>query len=293
MNIQESFRNNDPDEGCLYLVATPIGNLEDMTFRAIACMKEADRIAAEDTRQTMKLCRHFEINTPLVSYHAHNKEHSGSKLVEAMKRGETIALVTDAGTPAISDPGYELTLLCIKENIPVVPLPGANAAVTALIASGLPTARFTFYGFLPRGKKEKEEVLESLNRHFMTTIFYESPHRIKETLQSILNVMGNRNVALAREITKKFETFLRGSAEELLEALSGQEIKGECCILVEGASEASQEDELSWWGNLTVEEHISHFIKIKGHSSKDAIKMVAKERNLPKREVYEIYHIKK
>ncbi len=291
MNIQESFRNNESEEGCLYLVATPIGNLEDMTFRALNCLKEADLIAAEDTRQTLKLCRHFDIKTSLTSYHEHNKKQSGHKLIEAMKKGENVALVTDAGTPAVSDPGYDLAMLCIEENIRVIPLPGANAAVTALIASGLPAARFTFYGFLPRGKKDKEQVLESLNKLPMTTIFYESPFRVKETLKAIEQTMGNRQVSLAREITKKFETFLRGTASELSEYLAEQEIKGECCILVEGASEQGGQEESEWWNDLSVEEHINHYIKIKGLASKEAIKKVAKERGLPKRDVYQLYHV--
>jgi 16S rRNA (cytidine1402-2'-O)-methyltransferase len=291
LNIQESFRNNDEQDGCLYLVATPIGNLEDMTFRAISCLKEADLIAAEDTRQTLKLCRHFDIQTPLTSYHEHNKKQSGSKLFEAMKNGQKVALVTDAGTPAISDPGYDLAVLCIEENIRVIPLPGANAAVTALIASGLPAARFTFYGFLPRGKKDKEQVLESISRFPMTTIFYESPFRVKDTLQAIEHVMGNRQVALAREITKKFETFIRGTVDEVSKYLAANEIKGECCILVEGSSEAASQEEMAWWDALTVEEHIDHYIKVKGLNSKDAIKKTAKERGLPKRDVYQLYHV--
>ncbi|MFC7394715.1 16S rRNA (cytidine(1402)-2'-O)-methyltransferase [Scopulibacillus cellulosilyticus] len=290
MWIQQSFQSNQTG-GVLYLVPTPIGNLEDITVRTLNILKSADMIAAEDTRQTMKLCNHFEIHVRLVSYHEHNKKASGEKLLEELRKGSQIALVTDAGTPAISDPGYELVVQCISHNIPVIPLPGANAAITGLIASGLPTDHFLFYGFLPRQNKEKRKALQDLEKNPYSMIFYESPHRVKDTLDMVLKVLGNRKMALARELTKKFETFVRGSVEELKDWLDDEPIKGECCLIIEGASESSQSDE-NWWADLTIAEHVDHYVKVKHEPSKEAIKLVAKERQLPKREVYQAYHIK-
>jgi 16S rRNA (cytidine1402-2'-O)-methyltransferase len=285
---QKSF--NNPDIGALYVVATPIGNLEDMTYRAIRILKEADVIAAEDTRVTKKLCNYFEINTPITSYHEHNKLKSGEKLLEDLKQGKTIALVSDAGMPTISDPGYELVCLALENRFPVIPLPGANAALTALVASGLPPQNFYFYGFLPRQKKEKKEALEGLRRYQSTLLFYESPHRLKDTLKALGEVLGNRQVVISREITKKFEEFIRGSVEELTEWLENTEVKGECCILVEGTNEIESTEESDWWMSLSIKDHVVYYME-KDMSSKEAIKQVSVDRKLPKREVYEIYHI--
>lgn len=287
---QKSFENEE-HKGILYLVPTPIGNLEDMSFRAIRILKEADLIAAEDTRNTKKLCNYFEIDTPVVSYHEHNKETSGEKLIEKVKQGLKVALVSDAGMPAISDPGYELVAAAISEQAAVVPLPGANAALTSLIASGLPCQPLYFYGFLNRNKKDKRAELEGLKKQSATLIFYESPHRIKETLSIMLDVLGNRNMALCRELTKKYEEFIRGTLEEAIEWAHQDEIRGEFCIIVEGSSDSQQEEESSWWQHLSLEEHVNHYISVKSMPSKEAIKQTAKDRGLNKREVYQAYHI--
>jgi 16S rRNA (cytidine1402-2'-O)-methyltransferase len=286
---QKSFENEE-HKGILYLVPTPIGNLEDMSFRAIRILKEADLIAAEDTRNTRKLCNYFEIETPVVSYHEHNKETSGEKLIEKVKEGMKVAIVSDAGMPAISDPGYELVVAAIEERAAVVPLPGANAALTALIASGLACQPFYFYGFLDRNKKGKREELEGLKKQAGTIIFYESPHRLKDTLTLMFDILGDRNITICRELTKKFEEFIRGSIKEVLEWANQNEIRGEFCLIIDGAAE-QLEVESRWWEDLSIKEHIDHYINSKNMPSKEAIKQTAKDRGLNKREVYQIYHI--
>ncbi|MFZ7946890.1 16S rRNA (cytidine(1402)-2'-O)-methyltransferase [Neobacillus sp. 19] len=288
---QKSFENEEK-KGILYLVPTPIGNLEDMSFRAIRILKEADVIAAEDTRNTKKLCHYFEIETPIVSYHEHNKETSGEKLIQKVKDGLKVALVSDAGMPAISDPGYELVTAAISEKATVVPLPGANAALTSLIASGLPCQPFYFYGFLHRNKKDKRAELEELKKQSATLIFYESPHRLKETLAIMLDVLGNRNIALCRELTKKYEEFIRGTLEDAIELAHQDEIRGEFCVVVEG-TDVVQEEVTSWWQPLSLDEHIQHYISVKSMTSKEAIKQTAKDRGLNKRDVYQAYHVEK
>lgn len=287
---QKSFLNEEI--GCLYLIPTPIGNLEDMTFRAIRILKEVNYIAAEDTRNSKKLCNHFEISTPLISYHEHNKEKIGSKIVEDLKKGMKVGLVSDAGMPCISDPGYELVNLCLEEGITVVPLPGANAALTSLISSGLPTDSFLYIGFLPRQKKDKKKQLELLKGQRSTILLYESPHRLKETLQSISDVLGNRKIVLCRELTKKFEEFLRGSVNDAIEWSINEEIRGEFVIVLEGASEeeVANLQEGSWWETLSIHEHVDWYINEKNETSKEAIKLVAKDRALHKRDVYSEYH---
>ncbi|MBO0961752.1 16S rRNA (cytidine(1402)-2'-O)-methyltransferase [Neobacillus sp. MM2021_6] len=287
---QKSFENEE-HKGILYLVPTPIGNLEDMSFRAIRILKEADVIAAEDTRNTKKLCNYFEIDTPVVSYHEHNKESSGEKLIQKVKEGQKVAVVSDAGMPAISDPGYELVMEAISEKMTVVPLPGANAALTALIASGISCQPFYFYGFLNRSKKDKRAELEVLKKQMATLIFYESPHRLKETLSIMLEILGNRKIAICRELTKKYEEFIRGTLEEVIAWAQKDEIRGEFCILIEGSDVPAEEDSNTWWQQLSLEEHINHYISVKCLSSKDAIKQTAKDRGLSKREVYQAYHI--
>ena len=285
---QKSFEN-EVDKGILYLVPTPIGNLEDMSFRAIRILKEADLIAAEDTRNTRKLCNYFEIHTPVVSYHEHNKELSGEKLIGKLKDGLIIALVSDAGMPAISDPGYELAARAIEEKLTVVPLPGANAALTSLIASGLSTQPFYFYGFLNRQKKEKKRELENLKKQTGTIILYESPHRLKETLSLMAEYFGNRKISLCREITKKYEEFIRGTVEEVREWAEREEVRGEFCVIVEGAHAGTNEED-DWWKDLSITEHVDHYVLVNQLSVKEAMKQTAKDRGLQKRDVYQTYH---
>ena len=290
MDIQKSFSQSH-DCGVLYLVPTPIGNLEDMTFRAIRILKEADVIAAEDTRNTKKLCNYFEIDTPLVSYHEHNKLKSGPQLIERMKNGETIALVSDAGMPCISDPGYEVMVQALTANIPVIPLPGANAALTGLIASGIAPQPFLFYGFLSRGKKERKEELNQLKVHTSTLIFYEAPHRLKDTLKAMQEVLGNREIVLTRELTKKFEEFIRTTIDDAIEWAQNNEIRGEFCLIVEGNEQSETSDEKDWWEDLDIKAHVEHYMEEKRLSSKAAIKQVATDRHMPKRDIYQAYHI--
>ncbi len=284
---QKSYKN---DGGLLYLVPTPIGNLEDMSFRAVRILKEADIIAAEDTRNTKKLCNHFEITTPIVSYHEHNKEASGRKLIETLQSGKTVALVSDAGMPTIADPGYELVVAAVENRLPVVPLPGANAALTALIASGLPTHPFYFYGFLNRQKKEKKKELEALKYISGTVLLYESPHRLKETLQLIKDILGDRNISLCRELTKIYEEFIRGTIDEVIDWANTDEIRGEFCIVIEKGEAVEASDE-QWWTSLSIVEHVNHYIEVDDLQAKEAIKRTAVDRGMPKREVYQEYHI--
>ncbi|MDQ0273116.1 16S rRNA (cytidine(1402)-2'-O)-methyltransferase [Cytobacillus purgationiresistens] len=290
MHQQKSF-SNEEEKGMLYLVPTPIGNLEDMSFRAIRIMKEADFIAAEDTRNTKKLCNYFEIETPIISYHEHNKESSGYKIIEKLKSGSKVALVSDAGMPTISDPGYELVVSAVEEHLTVVPLPGANAALTALIASGIGTQPFYFYGFLERQKKNKRKELADLAILSSTIILYESPHRLKETLNLMLEHMGNRKIVLCRELTKKYEEFIRGTVSEAIQWADTDEIRGEFCLILEGSSEDHLSEDNSWWEELTIEEHVEHYISVKELTSKEAIKQTASDRDLNKREVYRAYHV--
>ncbi|GAE36550.1 16S rRNA (cytidine(1402)-2'-O)-methyltransferase [Halalkalibacter akibai] len=286
MRQQTSFVGEDTS-GLLYLVPTPIGNLEDMTFRAIRILKEVDLIAAEDTRQSMKLCRHFEIETSLVSYHEHNKRKAGETLIEKLKEGKHIALVSDAGMPAISDPGQDLVKEAIEAGIKVISLPGANAALTSLVASGLSTDRFEFIGFLPRQNKQRQTFLEEIKNNQSTLIFYESPHRLKEALEAMYKVLGNRNMTISRELTKKFEEYQRGTLEDAIKWCETGTIKGEFCLVVEGNSLEEEKEE--WWNLISVPQHVEHYIGL-GMSSKDAIKQVARERNIQKRMVYAEFH---
>ncbi|KLV18151.1 MULTISPECIES: 16S rRNA (cytidine(1402)-2'-O)-methyltransferase [Bacillus] len=287
---QKSF-DGQSEMGILYLVPTPIGNLEDMTFRAIQTLKDVDYIAAEDTRQTKKLCHVYEIDTPLTSYHEHNKDSSGHKLIEWLKEGKNIALVSDAGLPTISDPGAEVVRDFTNIGGYVIPLPGANAALTALIASGIAPQPFFFYGFLDRQKKEKKKQLEALKKRQETIVFYEAPHRLKETLTVMKEVWGNRNIAITRELTKKFEEFIRGDLEYALTWVTEQQIRGEFCLVVQGNDQDEEElNEEAWWNSLSEKEHVIHYIE-EGLTSKEAIKRTAVERGVPKRTIYDAYHI--
>ncbi|BBA74642.1 MULTISPECIES: 16S rRNA (cytidine(1402)-2'-O)-methyltransferase [Bacillus] len=287
---QMSF-NGKSEMGTLYLVPTPIGNLEDMTFRAVETLKSADVIAAEDTRQTKKLCHVYDIETSLISYHEHNKESSGHKIIEWLKNGKNVALVSDAGMPTISDPGAEIVRDFTQIGGYVVPLPGANAALTALTASGITPQPFFFYGFLNRQKKEKKKELEILKKRQETMIFYEAPHRLKETLTAMYDVLGNRTIAVTRELTKKYEEFIRGTIAEVMEWANEDQIRGEFCLVVEGNQTAEpEEEEKPWWTELSEKEHVEHYIN-EGASSKQAIKQTAVDRGVPKREIYDAYHI--
>jgi len=292
MRQQRSY-DEAGSKGRLYLVPTPIGNLDDMTFRAVDTLKNVDVIAAEDTRVTIKLCRHFHISTPLISYYEHNKQKSGERILERLLDGDTVALVADAGTPVISDPGSELVATCIENDIPVIPLPGANAAVTALIASGIFNGHFYFYGFLPRHGKEKKEEIERLKRIDVPILFYEAPHRLSDTLRLLNEKLGDRKGTIARELTKRYEEFIRGTLSELSDWSNTYDVRGECCIVVEGAG--GEEWKLKndpWWESLSIDEHVDFYRREDDLSAKEAIKRVAIDRRLPKREVYQAYHLR-
>lgn len=282
MNRQKSFENNQPT---LFLVATPIGNLSEMTYRAVDILKSVQYIAAEDTRNTIKILNHFEISTKLISHHEHNILTSIPKIIQLLKEGNNIALVSDAGYPAISDPGYELVKEVISNGFNVVPISGANACLNALVVSGLAPQPFLFYGFLDHQDKKKKKQLEQLKHYKETIVFYEAPHRIQKTLNLMLNILGNRNIALCREITKKHEEIVRGNIEEVLSVLDG--MKGEMVIVVEGTQQTN--DEVVF--EITIEEHVSEYIA-KGMSPKDAIKEVAQQRKISKNIVYQEYHKK-
>jgi 16S rRNA (cytidine1402-2'-O)-methyltransferase len=272
--------------GTLYLVATPIGNLEDITFRAINTLKSVDLIAAEDTRQTLKLLNRFDIKKPLVSYHEHNKRESGQKLIQDLLEGKSIAIVTDAGTPGISDPGEDIVRLAVENEIPVFALPGAAAFVYSLIVSGLSTSRFIFEGFLPRENKDKRERLDELKNEQRTIIFYEAPHRLIKTLTDIFENLGDRKIAICRELTKKHEEIIRCTLSESLEIYKTREPKGEYVLVLQGKSRSEIEQEKqAQYENISIEEHIKMYIN-QGNNKKDAMKMVAKERGLTKSEVY-------
>lgn len=274
-------------EGCLYLVATPIGNLEDITYRAVRILNEVDIIACEDTRVTRKLLTHFEINKPLISYHEYNKEKSGEKVIELLEDGKKVALVSDAGVPCISDPGFDIVRDAIEEGLPVVPIPGASAGISALISSGLLTHKFMFYGFLDRKKKRRCEQLAALINNRQTMIFYESPHRVKETLEDMIVILGDRKVVLAREMTKKFEEFLRGTISDILTVVT--ELKGEMVIVVEGSDEDLIVTDDLWWEEMSIEQHVEKYM-MDGHKRNDAIKLVAKDRHTDRRSVYNEFH---
>lgn len=287
--IQKSFE--DESKGKLYVVPTPIGNLEDITFRALNILKKADLIAAEDTRNTQKLLNHFDIHTSLLSYHEHNKREREESIVKKVREGQLVALVSDAGMPAISDPGHELVRAMTEADLSVIVLPGANAALCALVGSGLPSDEFYFYGFLPRKKKDKKDELARLSTIQATILVYESPFRIKETLKMIEEYFGNRKVAIARELTKRFEEYIRGTVDELISWTEDHEMRGEFCLVIEGSSEINMGSEEIWWSNLSIIEHVLYYTEEQSLPSKEAIKKVATDRKLPKREVYQAYHI--
>lgn len=282
---QKSFKGHH-ETGSLYLVPTPIGNLEDMTYRSVRILQEVDLIASEDTRNTQKLLNHFEIQTPQKSLHEHNYKERIPQLIAELMSGRSIAQVSDAGMPSISDPGHELVLACIQAGIPVVAIPGPTAGMTALIASGLLPQPFLFYGFLGRKKKEQQPTLETLKEYTATLIFYESPYRISATLTNMLTVFGNRQVVLCRELTKIHEEYLRGSIEELLDYIEEHPVKGECCLLVEGNT-GSEEPQTQIEGSL--KEQVEQLIAL-GEKTNAAIKAVAVKNGLKKQEVYRQFH---
>lgn len=273
--------------GKLYLCATPIGNLEDMTYRVVRTLQEVDLIAAEDTRNSIKLLNHFEIKTPMTSYHEYNKIEKGKRLVEKLQAGMNIALITDAGTPGISDPGEELVKMCYESGVEVTSLPGAAACITALTLSGLSTRRFAFEAFLPTDKKEKQEVLKELVNETRTMILYEAPHRLIKTLKELYNTLGNRKITVCRELTKKHETAFATTLQEAISYYENNEPKGECVLVLEGKSRTEiREEEISRWEEMSVEEHMEYYLS-QGIEKKDAMKRVAKDRGVGKREIYQ------
>ena len=271
------------NSGTLYICPTPIGNLDDITIRTLNTLKTVDLIAAEDTRHSIKLLNHFEIKKPLTSYHEHNVKEKGPFLIEKLLNGENIGLVSDAGMPGISDPGEDLIKLAIENDIEVIGLPGATASILALIVSGLPTDKFVFEGFLPSNKKDRRKRLNEMLNEQRTIIFYESPHRLKNFLDDLLNEFGNRKLSISRELTKKYEETFRGNVSEAIEKFNNEEIRGEFVIVVEGTKEVIEED--NSFEGLTIKDHILLHIN-NGYDKKEAVKLVSKERNIPKREVY-------
>lgn len=274
--------------GTLYLCATPIGNLEDMTFRVIDTLKKVDVIAAEDTRNSIKLLNHFEIKTPMTSYHEFNKYDKGRQLIAQLLEGKNIAVITDAGMPGISDPGEELVKMAHEAGIAVTVLPGACACVTALTLSGLPTRRFCFEAFLPTEKKERQAVLEELKTETRTTVLYEAPHRLGKTLAELYQVLGERRLTICRELTKKHETAFLTTLSEAAAYYAEQEAKGECVLVLEGVSgEELLKEKQEEFQNLDLEEHMERYLSA-GMSKKDAMKAVAADRGMSKRDIYQM-----
>lgn len=275
------------NQGKLYLCATPIGNLEDITMRVLRILKEADIIAAEDTRNSIRLLNHFDIRTPMTSYHEYNKIDKAYTLIEEMKKGKNVALITDAGTPAISDPGEDLVRLCYENGIEVTSLPGACACVTALTLSGLPTRRFCFEAFLPSDKKEKQAILEELKNETRTIILYEAPHRLLRTLGELLEVLGDRRVTICRELTKKHETAFGTTLSAAIAHYTKEEPKGECVLVLEGRSRRQmKEEEQAAWNEISIQEHMQQYLD-SGLDKKEAMKRVAKDRGVGKRDIYQ------
>lgn len=273
--------------GKLYLCATPIGNLEDITFRVVRILKEADLIAAEDTRNSLRLLNHFEIKTPMTSYHEYNKIEKGHQLVDKMLGGLTVALITDAGTPGISDPGEELVKMCLEAGIPVSSVPGPAACITALTMSGLSTRRFVFEAFLPSDKKEKQAVLQELRKETRTIVLYEAPHRLLRTLQELYDTLGERRITVCRELTKKHETAFQTTLNGAIDWYSANEPRGECVLVIEGKSrECIEKEKQESWQEISIEEHMERY-ESQGISRKEAMKLVAADRGTTKREIYQ------
>lgn len=272
--------------GKLYLCATPIGNLEDITYRVVRTLNEVDLIGAEDTRNSIKLLNHFDIKTPMTSYHEFNKYDKAKQLVEMMKEGKNIAIITDAGTPGISDPGEEVVRQCFEAGIQVTSLPGPAACITALTMSGQKTRRFCFEAFLPKDKKEKVAVLEELKNETRTIIIYEAPHRLARTLKELRETLGNRQLTLCRELTKKYEEADKTTMDQAIEKYNEKEPRGEYVLVIEGKSqEEIQEENKQKWESMTIEEHMEYYIS-QGNDKKSAMKLVAKDRGVSKRDIY-------
>ena len=286
MQVQKSFKGQS-SYGTLYLVPTPIGNLQDMTFRSVQILKEVDLICAEDTRNTGLLLKHFEIETKQYSFHEHNAYEKIPDLLERLKSGLSLAQVSDAGMPSISDPGHDLVKAAIAENIPVVALPVASAGITALIASGLAPQPHIFYGFLPRKKGQQIDFFKEKVSYPETQIFYESPYRVADTLENMHEVYGNRQVTLVRELTKLYEEYQRGSISEILDYITSNPLKGECLLIVAGASENNREENLT--SDVTPVEAVESLIA-SGMKPNQAIKTVAKERKINRQELYNLFH---
>lgn len=275
------------DKGHLFLCGTPIGNLKDITLRVLETLQAVDLIACEDTRQTLKLLTHFSITKPVTSYFEHNKKYKGEKIIAQLLEGKSVALVSDAGMPGVSDPGQELVQECIENDIAVTALPGAVAAITGLVLSGLSTQRFAFEGFIPRNKKEKKSFFQRLANEERTLIFYEAPHRLLETLEIMEEVLGKRQMAACRELTKKFEEVVRGSITDVYKHFNEKGIKGEFTLIIEGAIPIKEEKGIDW-----ALEKIK-ILESQGFSTKDAVKLAAKESDISKREIYERVMVKK
>lgn len=277
--------------GTLYLCATPIGNLGDMTPRVVETLHMVDVIAAEDTRNSIKLLNHFDIHTPMTSYHEYNKVEKARQLVGQLLAGQNIALITDAGTPAISDPGEVLVRMCQEQGIAVTSLPGPAACITALTLSGLPARRFCFEGFLPADKKEKAAVLQELSEESRTIILYEAPHHLVRTLEELYQTLGQRRITLCRELTKRFETVMPTTLEAALEYYRQEEPRGEYVLVLEGKSlEQKRQEDIAAWENMSIEEHMEHYLQ-RGLDQKAAMKQVAKDRGVAKREIYQHLHV--
>jgi len=273
--------------GTLYLCATPIGNLEDITYRVLRTLKEVDLIAAEDTRNSMKLLNHFDIQTPMTSYHEFNKIDKAYQLVGKLKEGKNIALITDAGTPGISDPGEDIVRICYEEGIEVTSLPGAAACITALTMSGRPTRRFSFEAFLPKDKKERAAVLEELKNETRTIIIYEAPHHLLKTIKELMDVLGDRELTVCRELTKKYEEKIQTTFSSLLSYYEDKEPRGEYVLVICGKSrEEIIKEQQSSWEQMSIEEHMAHYEQ-QGVDHKEAMKLVAKDRGVSKRDIYQ------
>ncbi len=278
--------NENKDTGILYICGTPIGNLEDITLRALKILKEVNLIAAEDTRHTLKLLNHYQINTKVTSYYEYNKFKKAPYLVEILKNGQDIALVSDAGMPGISDPGYVLIDLSLKNNIKIIPVPGVSALITALVVSGLPTDKFVFEGFLPRKIKERKRYFKSIENEERTIIFYETPHRLKRALTDMLEIMGDRKIVIARELTKMYEEIIRGKLSQVLSGIDSKEIKGEITLIVQGGIKKKENDSIDFLIKECIIKEYLNKLKKQGYSNKDIIKITQEKLNIPKNLIY-------
>jgi len=278
--------NENKDTGILYICGTPIGNLEDITLRALKILKEVNLIAAEDTRHTKKLLNHYQINTKITSYYEYNKFKKAPYLVEILKNGQDIALVSDAGMPGISDPGYVLINLALKNNLKIIPVPGVSALITALVVSGLPTDKFVFEGFLPRKIKERKRYFKSIENEERTIIFYETPHRLKKALKDMLEIWGDRKVVIARELTKLYEEIIRGKLSQVIAEIDSKEIKGEITLIVQGGIKKEANDTIDFLKDECILQEYLKKLKNQGYSNKDIIKITQEKLNIPKNLIY-------